>query len=128
VNHLEVGRRGEEIARALLQKRGYKIVETNARVRYGEIDIVARQKDCHVFVEVRTRTSSEFGTPEESVTRRKREKLVACAFDYVTSHEELTNRAWRIDVVAVELDAEGRRTRAEIVENAVPIDQPTGRW
>ena len=76
MNHLEVGRRGEEIARALLEKRGYKIVETNARVRHGEIDIVARQKDCHVFVEVRTRTSSEFGTPEESVTRRKREKLV----------------------------------------------------
>lgn len=128
VNHIEVGRRGEEVARSLLKKRGYKVLETNARVRHGEIDIVARQRDCHVFVEVRTRTSNDFGTPEESVTRRKREKLVACAFDYVTSHAGLEDRPWRIDVVAVELDSSGRETRTDIVENAVPLDQPTAHW
>lgn len=122
MNHLDTGRRGEEAARSVLKKHGYKIVETNARVRHGEIDVVAKKRDCHVFVEVRTRTSRAFGTPEESITKRKRDKLVTCALDYVTAHRELHDRAWRIDVVAIELDQGGCQTRAEIVENAVPVD------
>jgi len=128
VNYLEVGRRGEEVARSLLQKRGYRIVETNARVRHGEIDIVARHRNSYVFAEVRTRTSNEFGTPEDSITRRKRDKLVACALEYVSTHAELNDRDWRIDVVAVELDSRGHETRAAIIENAVPVDQSAGRW
>ncbi len=74
MNYAEVGRRGEELARALLKKRGYKVLETNVRGYYGEIDIVARKDNCHVFVEVRTRTGDDFGTPEESITERKREQ------------------------------------------------------
>ena len=89
---------------------------------YGEIDIVARKKDCTAFVEVRTRTGAGFGTPEESITRHKRDKMVTCALDYVARHDELRDAAWRIDVVAIELDDEGRQTRAEIIESAVPLD------
>ncbi len=117
----EVGRRGEQLACSLLKKRGYRIVETNARGHYGEIDIVARVRDCLVFVEVRSRTSTEFGTPEESVTRQKRRKLVTCALDYVTSHDNPEDQVWRIDVVAIEMDKDGVQTRAEVIENAVPI-------
>ncbi len=117
----EVGRRGEQLACSLLKKRGYRIVETNARGHYGEIDIVARVRDCLVFVEVRSRTSTEFGTPEESVTRQKRRKLVTCALDYVTSHDNPEDQVWRIDVVAIEMDEHGVQTRAEVIENAVPI-------
>ena len=122
MNHLEVGRRGEELARVLLQQHGYKILGTNVRGHYGEIDIVARKKDCHVFVEVRTRTGDAYGTPEESITPRKRDKLVTCALDYVAKHKELQDAHIRIDVVAIELDAEGRPTRTEIIESAVPLD------
>jgi putative endonuclease len=122
VNYAEVGRRGEELARALLKKRGYKVLETNVRGHFGEIDIVARKDKCHVFVEVRTRTGNDFGTPEESIDRRKRDKLVTCALDYVAKHEALHDACWRIDVVAIELDEEGRQTRAELVEGAVPLD------
>lgn len=122
MNHLEVGRHGEELARALLKKRGYRILDTNVRGHYGEIDIVARKKDCHVFVEVRTRTGDAYGTPEESITPRKRDKLVTCALDYVAKHKELQDAHIRIDVVAIELDAEGRPTRTEIIESAVPLD------
>jgi putative endonuclease len=121
VKRPEVGRRGEQLARSLLKKRGYRIVESNARGRYGEIDIVARVKGCLVFVEVRSRTSTEFGTPEESVTRKKRQKLITCALDYVTSHDNPENQVWRIDVVAIEMDEHGIQTRAEVIENAVPI-------
>ena len=122
MNYAEVGRRGEELARTLLKKRGYKVLETNARGHFGEIDIVARKDNCHVFVEVRTRTGDGFGTPEESITRRKRDKMVTCALDYVAKHQELHDTCWRIDVVAIELDEEGRQTRAEHIEGAVPLD------
>ena len=119
---MEVGQRGEDLACRLLKKNHYKVLERNVRGHYGEIDIVARQRDCIVFVEVRTRTSQEYGTPEESVTARKRAKLVACAQDYIATHERYRDTAWRIDVVGIELDEEGRETRADITENAVPID------
>ena len=122
MNYAEVGRRGEEIARALLKKRGYKILGTNVRGYFGELDIVARKGHCHVFVEVRTRTGDGYGSPEESITRQKRDKLVTCALDYVSKHQELHDATWRIDVVAVELDEEGHPTRAEIIEAAVPLD------
>ena len=117
-----MGRRGEDLACKLLRKRRYKVLERNARGHYGEIDIVARQGDSLVFVEVRTRTTQEFGTPEESVTARKRRKLVTCALDYIATHERYRDSAWRIDVVGVEIDESGKQTRAEITENAVPID------
>ena len=117
----EVGRRGEQLARALLKKRGYKIIETNAHGHYGEIDIVARTKDCHVFVEVRTRSTNEFGTPEESVDHRKRHKLVTCALDYTATHHGFEDKPWRIDIVAIELDEKGAATRTDIIENAVPL-------
>ena len=118
---LEVGRHGELLARSLLKKRGYRIVESNARGHYGEIDIVARVKDCLVFVEVRSRTGTEFGTPEESVTRKKRQKLITCALDYISSHDNPEDQVWRIDVVAIEMDEHGTQTRAEVIENAVPV-------
>lgn len=122
MNYAEVGRRGEELARALLKKRGYRIVDTNVRGYFGEIDIIATKDKCLVFVEVRTRTGDAFGTPEESITLRKRNKLVTCALDYVAKHPRTHDAAWRIDVVAVELDSDGRQTRAEILESAVPLD------
>jgi len=117
-----VGKRGEELACALLKKRGYRILERNARGRYGEIDIVAQRKGCTAFVEVRTRTGDGFGTPEESITKHKRDRMVTCALDYVARHEDLHDAVWRIDVVAIEMDEEGHQTRAEHIESAVPLD------
>jgi putative endonuclease len=114
----ETGALGEKLACASLKKRGYRIIETNYRCREGEIDIVARQKDCLVFVEVRTKTSLDFGTPEESITAAKRRKMRTTARRYVQSHDRLPE-SWRIDFVAVELDERGKATRVEIFENAV---------
>jgi len=112
------GNVGEKIAAGFLKKRGYRILETNFRCRTGEIDIVAEKDGCLVFIEVRTKTSVEFGLPEESVTRAKREKLVNTALTYLASHES-TPETWRIDFVAVELDQQGKATRLEVIENAV---------
>jgi len=114
----ESGSIGEKVAARFLRTKGYSIRETNFRCRAGEIDIVAEKDGCLVFIEVRTKTSLEFGLPEESVTRAKREKLVSTALTYLASHEN-TPETWRIDLVAVELDQRGKVTRLELIEDAV---------
>ena len=114
----EVGKLGEEAARKFLKKRAYCIRETGFRCRHGEIDIVAQKKDYLVFVEVRTKSNLEFGTPEESITQTKKERLIASALTYTTTHENLPP-LWRIDVVAIEIDEKGKTRRIDLIENAI---------
>jgi len=114
----EVGKLGEKLARKFLQKRGYHIQETNFHCREGEIDIVAQQKDYLVFIEVRTKSSLDFGSPEESITSAKKEKLIASALTYINAHQNLPS-SWRIDVVAIEIDQNGKTKRIELIENAI---------
>ncbi|MFH1382577.1 MAG: YraN family protein [Chloroflexota bacterium] len=114
----DTGQLGEKLARDYLKKHGYRILETNYRCREGEIDIVARQKDYLVFIEVRTKTSRQFGTPAESITPTKQAHMIATAFQYRQTHEDLP-QLWRIDVVSVELDNKGKAARIELIENAV---------
>ena len=94
-----IGKWGEEAAAAYLAKRGYEVVARNARTPYGEIDIVAKQADITIFVEVKTRTSNKMGLPEDSVTLRKQAHMLACAEHYAV---ENAIDHWQIDVVAVE--------------------------
>lgn len=114
----ETGMRGEGLASDFLGKNGYDIVEKNFRCPAGEVDIVARQKDTLVFVEVRTKTSRVFGSPEESITPAKMEKLRNVAAYYWQSRPNLPED-WRIDVVAIEMNGRGRVSRIELIENAV---------
>lgn len=117
----EVGKLGERIAHRYLRKHGYHIREKGFRCRHGEIDIIAQKKDCIVFVEVRARTGLDFGTPEESLTRAKKRRLIASALTYTSTHQDLPAQ-WRIDVVAIELDDQGKTRRIELIENAVEQD------
>ena len=113
-----VGKLGEELAADFLKKNGFTIVETNYRCPEGEIDIVARHKNWLVFVEVRTKTSRLFGSPEESVNRAKKRRMITTAQHYLQSnYQELPQ--WRIDFVAVELDKNYKPLRIELIENAV---------
>jgi putative endonuclease len=114
----ETGALGERIAYDFLGKNGYDILETNYRCQEGEIDIIARQADTLVFVEVRTKRSRIFGSPEESITRVKKERLQILAERYGQEHENLPYN-WRIDVVAIQMDKSGRVSRIELIENAV---------
>ncbi len=114
----DTGIRGEKLAKDFLKKRGYRILETNYRCPEGEIDIIAKHKDSLVFIEVRTKKSLEFGSPEESITPTKKERLRATASRYRQTHNDLP-LLWRIDVVAVELNQEGKLSRIELIENAV---------
>lgn len=114
----ETGMLGEKIACDFLGNNGYKIVEKNYRCRNGEVDIVARHRDTLVFIEVRTKKSYLFGTPEESITGRKKERLRAVAEHYRQNHDGLPSE-WRIDVVAILMNSAGKVNRIEIIENAV---------
>lgn len=114
----DTGILGEKLAKDFLKKRGYRIWETNYRCPEGEIDLIAQHKDYLVFVEVRTKKSLEFGSPEESITSAKRERLRAVASHYQQTHDNLPP-LWRIDVVAVELNQKGKPSRIELIENAV---------
>lgn len=114
----EAGILGEKLARDFLQGRGYDVLETNYRCAEGEIDIVARHEDTLVFIEVRSRQGAEFGSPEESITPAKMAKLRTVSAHYLQNHENLPD-SWRIDVVAIELGADHKAKRIELIENAV---------
>lgn len=94
-----VGQWGEQTAAKYLQQRGYEILARNARTPYGEIDIISRQGDITIFVEVKTLTSSKNFFPEHNVTARKREHMLSCAECYAA---ENAIDHWQIDVIAVE--------------------------
>ena len=115
------GMLGEKFARDFLKKRGYRILETNFRCPEGEIDIIARYKEFLVFIEVRTKTSLDFGSPEESITTTKRSHMRTAAFHYLQAQSDLP-QLWRIDMVAVELNQSGKLSRIELIENAVGED------
>jgi len=114
----EIGALGEKIAAEYLTRLGYVIRERNFRLREGEIDIIAEKDDFLVFIEVRTRRSLSFGTPEESVTAKKKERLIALTQAYMEDREDLPS-SWRIDVMALELGPKGQISRLELIENAI---------
>ena len=118
MNRRELGIRGEKIARDFLEQNGYKIIETNYRCSEGEIDIVAQTGDTLVFVEVRTKSSRNFGTPEESITPVKMKRLNAVAAHYGQNRENLP-LSQRIDVLAIQMEKSGKLSRIELIENAV---------
>lgn len=118
MNRSETGQRGERLAQDYFKKRGYRIIETNYRSRYGEIDIVSIYKNVLVFTEVRTKTNLEYGTPEESVTETKARRLRATAYYYRQAHENLPEQ-WRIDLIAIEIDDKGKVKRINLIESAI---------
>lgn len=112
-----LGRRGEDLAARRLVAKGYQIVARNWRCETGELDLVARDGEELVVVEVRTRRGQALGTPEESVTPAKQVRLIALAEAYVQAHD--WQGSWRLDVVAVEMDQRGRLLRVDHYENAI---------
>jgi putative endonuclease len=101
MNKREFGSYGEQIAAEYLQKNGFVILARNFRSgRYGEIDIVAEEKEYICFVEVKTRSGNLFGTPAEAVGHTKRQKLRALAWIYLKQNK-MGERNMRFDIVEV---------------------------
>jgi len=96
-----LGKTGEDLAAAALERRGYAILARRYRTRHGEIDIVAQDADTLVFVEVKARMRGECGSAAEAVTRHKQRRLGSMAADYLARHD-LSDVACRFDVVAID--------------------------
>jgi putative endonuclease len=101
-HHLRVGALGEDAAREHLEAQGYRILTCNYRCRDGEIDFIADDHGVLVFVEVKTRSPSAYGSPRDAVTPAKRRKLARTAAHYMLAHTE-QERAYRADIVEVGL-------------------------
>lgn len=112
---LVIGKLGEEIARKYLENKGFEILTQNYRTKYGEIDLVSKDKNELVFIEVRTKTKEDFGMPEETLNRKKIAKLKRNALFY-------TNRiSWkgpfRLDALCLVLDEKNQPTRIDHYQN-----------
>ena len=99
----DLGKWGEKVASEYLAKTGYQVLDRNVRTEYGEIDLIVEQGNILVFVEVKTRQSSAYGYPEESITRSKIDHMIASAEAHLQTIPDYEGD-WRIDVVAVEIN------------------------
>jgi putative endonuclease len=111
----QLGDHGEDLAAAALKKQGYKILGRNYVTPLGEIDLIARQGPTVVFVEVKTRQSPRFGSPQEAVSLTKQNRLRRLA-DYYLKDKRLTGTPVRFDVVGITLT--GDEPHLEIIQNA----------
>ena len=102
-----LGFKGEELAVQYLKKKGYKVIERNYRCQWGEIDLIARDKETLIFVEIKSRSSSGFGLPQDAVDRFKQEKLIQVAKAYMAEHRLQETIPARFDVVAVQFTPSG---------------------
>jgi putative endonuclease len=107
LDRISLGKAGEDCACRELERRGYAILARRYRSRFGEIDIVAREGETVVFVEVKARTSNRYGEPAEAVTLHKQTRVVAIAEDYLARHR-LRQARCRFDVVAISFGARGQ--------------------
>lgn len=113
----ELARIGEDHAARYLRSRGYRIRERNFRARSGEVDIIAEQKGALVFVEVKARSSDEFGEPRDAVTGWKQRRIVNAARFYVARLGG-GERSVRFDVAEVFITPRGRVTKVEVIPGA----------
>jgi putative endonuclease len=115
MRRIRTGKLGEDLAVAHLKKAGYQIIAQNYRCLYGEVDIIARDDDTLVFVEVKSRKSETFGQPQEAVGLEKRKKLSRISLYYLQQKRLETYNA-RFDVIAVKMLPDG--TQIDLIQNA----------
>jgi putative endonuclease len=114
----KTGRYGEALAERYLIEAGYQILAKNWRCAVGELDLITRQGETLVFVEVRTRRGTQLGSPEESITPAKQAKLTELAYTFLAENN-LEDDAWRIDVIAIVLNRQNEVQRLNHIEWAV---------
>ena len=113
---MTVGQRGEQYAAEYLKQHGFRILDRNYHCRYGEVDLVAEDAKYLVFVEVKTRSGTRFGTPAQAVTAEKQRKLTITAQRWLMTHE--TQRQPRFDVIEVYVSRSAQLRRVVHIPNA----------
>lgn len=112
------GKKGENAAARYLKRKGYAIVEKNYSCRFGEIDIIAENRDYLVFVEVKARNRNSIASPREFVDKKKQKRIILTAQMYLSCHD--TDKQLRFDVVEVSTDGALFR-KTDHVENAFGV-------
>jgi len=120
--HIKHGRIGEKAARKFLRQLGFTCLVRNYRSRHGEIDLICRDGDCLVFVEVKTRSTGGWTTPEQAVDRPKRRRLSLSALEYLRSIRHPPIQA-RFDIVEVLL-RDGTIHDIQHLADAFPLEEP----
>lgn len=111
-----LGGEGEELAVRYLKRHGYQIIERNFRCPLGEIDVIARHGLYLVFVEIKSRSSSDFGFPQEAVHHHKQRRIIKAAKVYLAQRRLGDNVPARFDVVAIEQGPSG--AMINVLQNA----------
>lgn len=124
--HLLHGELGERAAKKQLKRQGLKFLTANFRTDRGEIDLVFREADCLVFVEVKTRSSEQWGRPADAVDRERRYRLTRAALDYLRLLKKPKVKV-RFDIVEVLL-ADGRVHEIRHLPNSFPMERPYGYY
>lgn len=114
-NRQKLGKIGEKYAVDELKKAGYKILETNFCTKFGEIDIIGRQNDYIVFIEVKTRRTNSFGSAKYSINYKKQKKICKTALCYLKSTKNFNTKA-RFDVAVVSMI--NNEKKLDIIKNA----------
>jgi len=117
--NLEFAKFGEEKAVDFLKANGYKIIKQNYKTRFGEIDIIAKEKDTLVFLEVKTRRTDTFGEPEAAVGRFKQGQISKTALCYLKENKLLDKKA-RFDIVAIRYIDQA--PQINLIKNAFELD------
>lgn len=112
-----LGKVGEKCAVKYLKKNKYKILEQNYATHFGEIDIIAKDNDCYVFIEVKTRTSDKFGEPMEAVTDFKQRHIIRSAQSYLMTNKIDENQI-KIRFDVIEVKSENGKNEINHIKNA----------
>lgn len=120
--HLRLGILGERAAKSYLTQNGLKFLTANFRSDRGEIDLIFRDADCLVFVEVKTRSSEEWSRPAAAVDAARRRRLSQCGLDYLRRLKNPRTKI-RFDIVEILL-AEGRVSEIRHLPNSFPMARP----
>ncbi|MBI5777927.1 MAG: YraN family protein [Planctomycetes bacterium] len=116
VTNVSIGSKGELLAEAFLKKQGYRIVERNFRCKFGEIDIIGFKKGVLSFIEVKTRSSDQFGLPIDSVDKAKQKRLIRLANYYLYKKKAQPDLPCRFDVVSILMKKD--KPEIEFIPNA----------
>ncbi len=106
-NSVTKGKSTETIALKYLKRRGLKIIDRNFRAHCGEIDLIMRDQDCLVFVEVRYRHNTQYGSSIESIGFAKQQKIIKTAQYYLLQNQKLARQTCRFDIVAIDHEING---------------------
>ncbi len=116
-NKKDIGDIGEEYAVKYLKKNKYKILTRNFSSKAGEIDIICRKKDTLIFVEVKARSTNNYGTPAEAVNYFKQKKIINCAKYYIMKHK-INDMFISFDVIEVFMDLNHKAIKINHIKNA----------